>query len=116
MEYIASVRLKGTKIHEIIRKEYPTKKAFEQDLRAYGYSVRFVTTEDKFDEACEKWHENNEKVKMVERVRFEYDKSQADRYGISVAHYRRAYKAYSKSLMSDKLTLLSLEDYIKIWK
>ena len=53
---------------------------------------------------------------MVERVRFEYDKSQADRYGISVAHYRRAYKAYSKSLMSDKLTLLSLEDYIEIWK
>ena len=116
MEYIASVRLKGTKIHEIIRAEYPTKKAFEQDLRGNGYSIRFITTEDKFDEACEKWHENNEKVKTIEKIKFEYDKKQADKYGISVTHYRRAYKAYIKSLMSDELTLLSLEDYIRIWK
>ena len=66
-KYIASVRDKETKQLMLIEREYNRKADFERDLRANGYAVRFITTEDKFDEACEKWYEYNERCKYISR-------------------------------------------------
>jgi hypothetical protein len=66
-KYIASVRDKETKKLMLIEREYDRKADFESDLRCNGYAIRFITTPDKFDEACEKWHEYNERCKYVSR-------------------------------------------------
>lgn len=55
MKYIASVRNKETRELTTITSEYPNKKEFAEDLRGNGYSIRFISTEDKFDADCEKW-------------------------------------------------------------
>ena len=94
-EYIASVTYNGELKH--INAEYPTKKAFYEDLRANGYSVRFISTEEKFDEDCEKYEQRCDASKLYHQVKNRLDKEYANEYGISVAHYRRAYKAWVKS-------------------
>lgn len=111
-KYIASVRDKETKEIMLIEREYKNKKDFEIDLRMSGYSIRFITTPDKFDEACDKWYEACEKSKRRHQAINEIYKDGAAKYGISAAHYRRAYKAW----VNDTKTLLSLEDFIEIYK
>lgn len=74
MMYIASVIDKETKELKIIKNEYQTKKAYEKDLRLNGYSVKFITTEEKFDEDCEKYHERLEKQRNIARAIREHDK------------------------------------------
>lgn len=117
MKYIASVRDKETKELVLIERDYSTKKAFRADLAANGYSIRFIATEETFDAECEKWHAYNESSKRYHKIKHDYDKEQADKYGISVAHYRRAYSAYHKALMDDScVCYLSFEDFIEIYK
>lgn len=71
--YIASVRDKETKKLMIIERDcYSRKKDFEQDLRSNGYSIRFIATPDKFDEAAEKWHRYNETCKYISREKTKY--------------------------------------------
>lgn len=111
-KYIASVRNKDTKELMLIEREYDKKKDFEIDLRMNGFSIRFITTPDKFDEACEKWYQACEQSKLRHKVRHDLDKEQAKKYGISAAHYRRAYNAW----VNDTETFLSLEDFIEIYK
>lgn len=112
MMYIACVTHNGKNL-ETIKREYSSKKAFYSDLRGNGYSVRFISTEEKYDEDCQKWHERNERSKQYHKIEHDCYKEYADKYGISVAHYRRAYKAYCKA--SDNCCL-SLEDFIEIYK
>lgn len=69
MKYIASCRDKETKKLTIIEREYDNKKDFESDLRRNGYSIRFITTEDKFDEAAQKWNEACERSKRYHKIR-----------------------------------------------
>lgn len=120
-KYIASVTMKdeetGKKVLTIIEREYDRKSDFYNDLRNNGYSVRFITTEEKFDEDCEKWHVKNEQSKLRHAIKHRIDKKYADKYGISVAHYRRAYKAWSDAIMDEAhVCYLSLEDFIEIYK
>lgn len=116
MKYIASVRDKETRELTLIEREYATKKAFEKDLRENNYSIRFITTEDKFDEACEKWDIACQKSKAYHQGKNGVMKEYAAEYGISVAHYTRAYKAYHEAVMRENSTWLSFEDFIEIYK
>lgn len=88
MKYIASVRDKETKELMLIEREYSRKSDFYNDLRCNGYSVRFITTEEKFDEDCEKWHEKNERSKRIHKLIYESDKQLAAKKNMSVAEYR----------------------------
>ena len=92
MEYIASVTMKneetGKKELTLIKREYDRKSDFYHDLRANGYSVRFITTEEKFDEDCEKWHEANEKSKKIHNAIYASDKMHAEKMNMTVAEYR----------------------------
>ena len=72
MMYIAAVRDKRTRELTIVKSDYETKKDFEEDLRGNGYSIRFISTEDKFDEDCEKWHQRNERSKAYHKVVRQY--------------------------------------------
>jgi hypothetical protein len=76
--YIASVRNKATNKIEVIEKDYDNKKDFEIDLRGNGYRIRFITTPEKFDEACEKYHNACEKSKMYHRIHREVEKYAAE--------------------------------------
>lgn len=87
--YIASVRDKETKKIQIIEDEYPSATAFRSDLYGNGYSVRFITTPDKFDEACEKWHDACERSNAVHKRIYASDKKHAENLGMTVAEYRR---------------------------
>lgn len=54
--YIASVRDKDTKEFKIITGEYKSMASMSRELRANGYSVRFIATEETFEDACEKYN------------------------------------------------------------
>lgn len=117
MKYIASVRDRETREIMLIEGDYPTKKAFRAELAANGYSIRFIATDETFDAECEKWYAYNESSKRYHKFRHDCDKREADKYGISVAHYRRAYKAYMKALMDEShVCYLTFEDFIEIYK
>lgn len=93
MMYIASVRNKKTRELTIITRDYETKKEFEEDLRGNGYSIRFITTEDKFDEDCEKWHQRNERSKDYHNVEYAVYKDDAKRMGMTIPQYKAWLKA-----------------------
>lgn len=86
--YIASVRDKETKKIVIIEREYPNAAAFRSDLHGNGYSIRFITTPDKFDEACEKWNNYCEMSNFIKKEIYAADKRQAERMGMTVTEYR----------------------------
>lgn len=87
-KYIASVRDKETKQLMILEREYDRKFDFYIDLRNNGYSVRFIATEETFDEECEKWHAKNETSKRVHKALYAFDKKQAEKMNMTVAEYR----------------------------
>ena len=92
-KYIASVRDKETKKLQLIEREYDRKSDFYNDLRNNGYSVRFITTEEKFDEDCEKWHEKNELCKRIHKDIYASDKMHAEKMNMTVTQYRAWCKA-----------------------
>ena len=100
-KYIASVTMKnketGKKELTIIESEYDRKSDFYNDLRKNGYSVRFITTEEKFDEDCEKWHEANERSKRIRKAIYASDKMHAEKMNMTVAEYRTWCNAYIPS-------------------
>ena len=64
--YKAAVTNKETgKLEVITRDDYTSKKDFAHDLRVNGYAVRFISTPEKFDEDCEKYHWELERRKNV---------------------------------------------------
>ena len=74
--YIASVRDRETKEIKIITAEYKNATAFRTDLYGNGYSIRFITTPDKFDEACENYYWACEKTKAIHKAQYESVKNQ----------------------------------------
>lgn len=69
MKYVASVRNKDTnKLEVITREDYSSKKSFEADLKRNGYKIRFISTEDKFDEDCDKYNSKLERAKAVRKA------------------------------------------------
>lgn len=88
MLYIASVRDKETRKLQLIEREYDRKSDFYNDLRCNGYSVRFIATEETFDEECEKWHERNETSKRIHKAIYASDKEFASKMNMTVAEYR----------------------------
>lgn len=91
MKYIASVRDRETgKIQVIERDCYKTKKDFRADLASNGYSIRFIATEETFDDECEKLYQNQRKRQVINKLHWESEKKTAARYGFkSVAEFRR---------------------------
>lgn len=85
-KYIASVTYEGKL--KIIEREYPTKKAFAEDLRGNGYRVRFISTEEKFHEDCEKYEEQCNINKFVKKEMYKSDKKSAERMNMTVKEYR----------------------------
>lgn len=95
MMYVASVKNKETKVISIIKADdYKNKNEFAKDLRANGYSVRFISTEENFDSDCEKYHEKQEMNKIYRETKNETDKRIADSLNMTVAEYRRLIKEY----------------------
>lgn len=69
MKYVASVRNKDTnKLEVITREDYSSKKSFEADLKGNGYKIRFISTEDKFDEDCDKYNHKLEVAKAARKA------------------------------------------------
>lgn len=67
--YVASVTNKETKAIEVITNSgYTNKKDFAHDLRANGYSVKFISTPEKFDEDCESYWQKIEARKYARIV------------------------------------------------
>lgn len=89
MVYVASVRDRETKKIEVITRDYPTKKEFRSDLAGNGYSIRFIATEEDFDEACYKYYEKLEIKKSIKKMRYQSDKKHAENLGMSVKEYRK---------------------------
>ena len=48
-------------------RDYPTKKEFITVLRQNGYAVRFISTEERFDDDCAKYYERIENAKTVRK-------------------------------------------------
>lgn len=88
MKYMACVRDKITKKIEIITMDYPTKKAFAEDIRANGYGIRFISTPEKFDEDCEKYHRSCEKTKAHHKVKYDCEKRFAAEHRMTIKQYR----------------------------
>ena len=65
MLYIASVIDKSDNKFKIIKDTYSSKKEFAYDLRANGYQVRFITTNDSFDRDCEQYHQQKERKCVI---------------------------------------------------
>lgn len=93
--FVASVRDKKSREIKIIERDYERKSDFYNDLRGNGYSVRFITTPDKFDEACEKWYEACEMSKAIHKAQYAADKKSAERRGMTVVEYRAEIKSYN---------------------
>ena len=73
--YIASVRDKDTKEFKIITGEYESKASMGRELRVNGYSVRFIATEETFDDVCEKYNtELDIRKRIREKMRNKEDK------------------------------------------
>lgn len=91
MKYIASVRDRETgKIQIIERDCYKTKKDFRADLAGNGYSIRFIATEETFDEECEKLYWKQRERQIINKLRWESEKRMAAHLGFkSVAEFRR---------------------------
>lgn len=87
MKYIASVRDKETKKLMIIEREYSNKKEFEIDLRLNGFSVRFISTENNFDDDCAKWHEKNERAKRNSKIKTLVHRECAFKMGMTIREY-----------------------------
>lgn len=114
--YIASVKYEG-KVQILRDLEYNNIRECKRELRANGYQIRIVTTEDKFDEACEKYLAKKEDKSIRNKVKWELDKERAKEYGTSVKTFRAARKAL---LEKDKdgnyvNTASSLEDWIEFY-
>lgn len=65
MLFIASVKTSRKAPIEIIRAEYKYKKDFYKDLRSNGYRVQFITTEENFENDCEKFYAKLEDRKLL---------------------------------------------------
>lgn len=66
--YIAAVKDTYTGQIEIIERDcYPSKKKFAEELRYNGYKVRFISTKEKFDEDCEKYHERMQRQTLINK-------------------------------------------------
>lgn len=91
MLYIASVRDKETKEVKVIEREYETKKAFREDLLCNGYSVRFIATEETFDEECEKYHNRVQLQISISKAVSKGRTEAAHRCNMTVKEYERKY-------------------------
>ena len=60
---VASVRNIETNEFEVVRSEYANRNDFYIDLRANGYRVRYVSTEENFERDGEKYEKACDKVK-----------------------------------------------------
>ena len=79
-EYIASVRFEN-EVFEM-KREYRTKAAFRADLLENGFSVRFITTAEKYDEDVTKYYERLERTRDNARIKRQVKRELKAEYGI----------------------------------
>lgn len=89
MKYIASVIDKENGKLVIIEREYDSKKFFKSDLLGNGYSVRFIATEETFDEECEKYYQRKEDKKFRAACRRKSNKECAEALGMTVKEFKK---------------------------
>lgn len=68
-------------------------RAFEVDLRANGYRIKFISTPEKFDEDSEKYNEIWERNKLVKNLIYAEHKKSAERMHMTVKEFRAWLKA-----------------------
>lgn len=117
MSYVASVTHKG-RLEILEGLEYKSIRECKDELRANGYKVRFVTTEDKFDEACDKYYEKLNRKNSYNRIKYRLDREEAQRYGCSVKVYRAAWKTYTEKDEKGhyRYNAMSLKDWVEYFK
>ena len=96
-EFWASVTVKGSKEEKIIKEEWSNKKDFEKELRERGYKIRFITTEDKYEEAKAKWDnlvKTGNEEKRLQRIAYH---AEADKLGMTVKAYYQMMKDSKKT-------------------
>lgn len=71
--YIASVKDNGSL--KIITSDYNRKEDFAKELRANGYRVRFISTEENFDKDAERYNVRLERQAEISRFVREYKKN-----------------------------------------
>lgn len=67
-KFAAFVKDRETKKWIYMEREYETAKDFKTDLACNGYMIRHCCPVDKYEEVCEKWHEQNERNKCIKRT------------------------------------------------
>lgn len=85
-KFVACVTFEG-KLEIIKRDDYSSKKEFEKDLRCNGYRIRFISTEEKFDEDCEKYNEACERNLCIKKSVYEGRKESARLMGMTMKEY-----------------------------
>lgn len=89
MNYIASVKDPDTNTVVLISKDcFKTKKEFAICLRENGYRVRFITTEEKFDEDCNKYHLRVDRTNRMNKFKRQAERETAERLGMTVRQFR----------------------------
>lgn len=73
-KFAAFVKDRETKKWIYMEREYETAKDFKIDLACNGYRVRHCCPVDKYEEVCEKWHEQNDRNKAIKRAQRESEK------------------------------------------
>lgn len=81
--FIACVVDRETKETLIIERYLPTKKEFRQLLAGNGYSVKFIATEETYDDECVKYWER----KQRNRIRQQVKRESAKQMGMTVREY-----------------------------
>lgn len=92
MKYVASVVDKEDNKLIVMEKEYDSKKAFKMDLLGNGYSVRFIATEDTFDEECEKYYQRKEAKRFRAACKRKSNKECAELLGMTTKEFKEFMK------------------------
>lgn len=89
--YMACVTYNG-KI-EVQHVTGPNKTWVAEQLRKNGYRIQFISTPEKFDEDCEKYHEAVEKTKRIHKAQYDTYKNSAMRNEMTFKEWRAWLKA-----------------------
>ena len=91
-KYIACVRDNETKEIKVFEREYKNKKDFAMDLKGNGYSIRFISTEENFDEDCAKFEERMEDWKIRCKALYETYKTCGKPRGLTFKEWKEELK------------------------
>lgn len=115
--YIAEVRYNG-KLEILEGLEYSSIRECKTELRANGYKVRIVATEEDFDRACERYCAKQERKSENNKIKYSVDKEWAKKYNCSVKVFRNAFKTHQEKDSNGEYVYkyMDLEDWVEYYK